>query len=184
MQERCRFCGDKIKYCMFEYLKISIGAQKVDQAASVLCSNLKKKKQFQCDFRFYFDSLFVHFLWNNIKYNATAFVVLFKWRYCCVWTYLQNNCVSLRGLGVFPLTAVECHLTAVQAGVGRRRTVKFRAVVLFWLQFVIMHRLWKFIQAVFAPFSYLVAISAVCPFIPFNIWDGSSCCQVCFPLRK
>lgn len=29
----------------------------------------------------------------------------------------QNNCLLLRRLGVFPLTAVDCDLTAVRAGV-------------------------------------------------------------------
>lgn len=36
----------------------------------------------------------------------------------------QNNCLLLRRLRVFPLTAANCNLTAVQAGLGTRCTDK------------------------------------------------------------
>lgn len=41
----------------------------------------------------------------------------------------QNNCLLLGRLGVFPLTAVDCDLTAVRAGVGTRCADKFHPIL-------------------------------------------------------
>lgn len=67
------------------------------------------------------DFTLTDFLCVKKIYNiATAFVVLLKGGYA-VFGHICRTTVQTSGaFGVFPLTAVDCDLTAAQAGVGRR----------------------------------------------------------------